>query len=244
MTVKTDVKGGVATVTLFRPEKGNALDSATRDALAQAISEVSSDPSVRAVVLCGAGKHFCTGGDLDALRGLDYAGALARQEGNHVVLRAMYDCPKPLIAGVDGVAAGAGVGLALACDVVVMSERSKLSLGFLKLGLVPDWNVAAALSDRVGIARARRMVLEAATINGAAAADMGLCDHLASGATAVELATGLAAQFAGLPPRAVMRAKSAFRQFPLDRAAALSLEAEMQAESLTDQEFRDALAAM
>ncbi|HMC72131.1 MAG TPA: enoyl-CoA hydratase/isomerase family protein, partial [Mycobacteriales bacterium] len=163
--------GAVLTITLDRPDVHNALDWKTRDALVAALDDASADLGVRAVVLTGAGERaFCTGADLRVPMPAPAkpAGAPERAQGDVArgiatgwqrVITAVLDCEKVVIAAVNGTAAGAGMHLALACDVVVMAETAKLVPVFVRRGIAPDAGGAYLLTRLVGPHAAKRLYL-------------------------------------------------------------------------------------
>lgn len=176
MAVTYEVSEGIATLTLNRPERLNAFnDELVRGALA-AIDQAGADPAVKALVLTGNGRGFCAGADL--------AGGLAPTgEGVNAAMRDLYNplilaidaFPKPTVAAINGVAAGAGVGLALACDIAVAARSASFVLTFgPQLGLVPDLGVTWFLPRAIGRARARALALLGDKLPAATAAEWGL----------------------------------------------------------------------
>ena len=139
-----EVKDAVATLTLNRPERLNALGDTLREDFHDAVLRASADPEVRVMIVTGAGKGFCSGGDVKAMNEAKEARA-ERPVLDKVaplrdrVLLAMRDAPQPIIAAVNGAAAGAGMNLALACDIRIASTAAKFSQAFVKRGLHPDW---------------------------------------------------------------------------------------------------------
>src|SRR3954449_10651166 len=182
--------GAVLTITLNRPDVHNALDWKTREALVAALEDASADLAVRAVVLTGAGERaFCTGADLrvpmpappkpdgapDRAQG-DVARGIAT--GWQRVVTAVLDCEKPVIAAVNGTAAGAGMHLALACDVIVMSESAKLVPVFVRRGIAPDAAGAYLLTRLAGPQVAKRLYLFGDDVSAAEAQQLGLVGHV------------------------------------------------------------------
>lgn len=170
MTVIVTEEGGVALLTLSRPEAMNALDGATRRVLLAALRGTAQ---ARCVVLTGAGRGFCSGQDLtEAGASLDASRVL--EEEYVPILRALHDHPAPVIAAVNGVAAGAGASLALACDLVVAVEGASFSMAFARLGLIPDAGGTWLLPRHVGLARAMGLALLAEPVPARRAAEWGL----------------------------------------------------------------------
>jgi 2-(1,2-epoxy-1,2-dihydrophenyl)acetyl-CoA isomerase len=153
--------GPIATILLNRPEKLNALNEAEQHGLAEAIATVAHEPSVRVTIITGAGRGFCAGGDIETLSDLktNHHTATLRsllEAGNNLV-HAIRRLPMPVLASVNGPAAGAGMSLALACDMRIASDRATFVQAFLKIGLHPDWGGAYFLPRHVGIGRAMEM---------------------------------------------------------------------------------------
>jgi enoyl-CoA hydratase/carnithine racemase len=164
--------GGILRLTLDRPDKLNAVDTPLLDQLAASFDDAAGDCSVRAVLLTGAGRAFCSGGDL---RGGDTRGAA--QAANDVV-RAIAALPKPVVAGVHGPAVGFGCPLALACDLVVAARSAFFQVSFSQIGLMPDGGASVLLPAAIGRARAARMALTAEKISAATAFEWGMISHV------------------------------------------------------------------
>ena len=205
-TIRVEQADGVATVTLNRPDSLNALNAAMRAELLGAFKALGRDEAVRAVVLTGAGRGFCSGADLRGGAGEREFRRVLTTEYNPLV-RAIRDLPKPVIAAVNGVAAGAGVSLALACDLVYAAEDARFIQAFVRIGLVPDSGSTRTLVRALGRHRAAQLIFSGDPLSAAEARDAGLvaaivpADLLA--ATVREAAAGLAAA----PTRALALAK-------------------------------------
>jgi 2-(1,2-epoxy-1,2-dihydrophenyl)acetyl-CoA isomerase len=192
--------GGTVVLTLNNPARRNALSLPLRAALAAALERLEGDRTVRAIVLTGAGGHFSSGGDIGGMDVRDLAAGRDRFRLNHRLVRLMIKGSKPLIAAVEGWAAGAGVGLALCCDTIVASSEARFVLSFGKVGLIPDFGSLHTLPLRVGQGRARQMMLYGETVDAAAALAMGLVDRMVPPGTALAAAVERAALFAGTAP--------------------------------------------
>jgi 2-(1,2-epoxy-1,2-dihydrophenyl)acetyl-CoA isomerase len=191
----TEVATGVAILTLNRPDALNALNAQLRRELLAAVKAAARDDATRAVVLTGAGRGFCSGADLrGGSEERDFRAVLTAEY--NPLIEAIRDLPKPVVAAVNGVAAGAGVSLALAADVVVASEDARLVPAFNRIGLVPDSGLARVLVRNVGRHRAFEILMGERQLGADDARDLGLvaavvpADRLA--ATARELAQRLA----------------------------------------------------
>lgn len=229
-TILSTREGDLAVIVLNRPDRLNAFDEEMHLALRAAL-EAAAD--ARAVLLTGAGRGFCAGQDLsrrnpDGPGGPPDLGATLRDFYNPLV-RQIRDLPVPVVCAVNGVAAGAGVSLALACDIVLAAESAKFVLSFAAVGLVPDAGATWALARRIGEARARALALTGAPLGAAEAADWGLIWKAVPGNALRAEATALAQRLASGPTVGLgltKRALQAAGQNDLD--AQLDLEAEYQ----------------
>jgi len=170
--ISVERDGAVLRLRLDRPEKLNAVDTPMLDELSARLGDAAADGSVRAVLLTGAGKAFCSGGDLT---GGDTQGAA---DAANRVVRAITALPKPVIAGVHGAAVGFGCALALACDLVVAAPSAYFQLAFSRVGLMPDGGTSALLPGLIGRVRATRMAMTAERISAATAFDWGMISYL------------------------------------------------------------------
>ncbi len=175
--------GPVATLLLNRPEKLNALDEGMREGLSAALSTLAHDPVLRVGIITGAGRAFCAGGDIDRMRELKetHQSATFRRyiEAGHELVRKIRRLPKLVVACVNGPAAGAGMNLALACDLRIASESATFTQAFLRIGLHPDWGGTFLLPRLIGIGRAIEMFILGEPLNAAEAHRLGLVNFLA-----------------------------------------------------------------
>jgi enoyl-CoA hydratase len=170
--ISVELDGTVLQIRLDRPEKLNAVDTPMLDELSAHIGGAEADESVRAVLLTGAGRGFCSGGDLT---GGDTAGAA---EAANRVVRSITSLPKPVVAGVHGGAVGFGCALALSCDLVVGAPSAYFQLAFARVGLMPDGGASALLPGLIGRARTSRMAMTAERVSAATAFEWGMISHL------------------------------------------------------------------
>ena len=205
---------GVATLTMNRPEARNALTGEMQAGLAEAIPRLAADPSVRLVVLTGAGGAFCAGGDV---KGFAAATSRAPSEGGGFnmearihglrtgmeVCRWLHDMPKPTLAVIPGPAAGAGLSLALACDLRISAEDAKLTTAFSKVGLAGDYGGTYFLTHLVGAAKARELYFTADVISGAEALKLGIVNRAVPRENLAQAAADWARYLAGLPTVAI-----------------------------------------
>jgi 2-(1,2-epoxy-1,2-dihydrophenyl)acetyl-CoA isomerase len=224
---------GVATLTLNRPESMNSLSVDLKLALRSALEEAAADPAVRAVVLTGAGRGFCVGQDLREhvalLESADPAPLSTVTEHYNPIVLALTQMPKPVIAAVNGMAAGAGAGLAYACDFRIAANTAGFLIAFANVGLALDSGVAWTLPRLIGSARATALCLLAEPITAQAALEMGMVnavvepEHLAAAAheLAARLAAGPTAAYAAIKAGIAYAATS-------DLPSALAEEARLQ----------------
>jgi 2-(1,2-epoxy-1,2-dihydrophenyl)acetyl-CoA isomerase len=237
--------GAVLLLTLNRPETLNSLTPELLVALGRALHEDAAEPSVRAVVITGAGRGFCSGQDLAELPA--HAGGIdvrARLTSDYLpVIRAMATLEKPVIAAVNGVAAGAGLALALGCDLRVAAETATFVQAFVRRGLVPDAGATYLLPRVVGLGRALELSLLGDPVSAADAERMGLVNRVVPDAELMPAALEMAARLAA-GPRAVGLTKLLLRQ-SLDRTLAeqCAREADAQAEAVSTEDFAEGLAA-
>ncbi|HNR31217.1 MAG TPA: enoyl-CoA hydratase-related protein [Candidatus Hydrogenedentes bacterium] len=190
----------IAIITLNRPESYNAFDRPTIQALADALARVVTDDAVEAVILTGAGKAFCAGGNLKAILGLPEgprAGFHAMAPVFHLAITEMRRTPKPVIAAINGVAAGGGFSLALAADFRVMARSATLRCAYAAAGLCPDGGGTFTLPRLVGAAKALEIMALDETITAARALELGLITRIAEDDRVLEEAKALAGDLAG-----------------------------------------------
>jgi enoyl-CoA hydratase/carnithine racemase len=198
-----------------------------REALLAATDRIEEDRTIRAVVITGAGGHFCAGGDITAMNQRDVAASRDRFRFGHRMVRAVMASQKPYLAAVEGWAVGAGLGMALICDTVIASEAAGFGAGFGKIGLIPDWGLLHTLPRRIGEAKARQMLLYCETLRAAEAQAIGLVDHLAPAGGALEAALTRAEALANIAPQSIAMVKSYYLQ-----GLAETLEWERNAQAL------------
>lgn len=210
-------EGAVLVLSNNDPATRNALSPKFYAALTQALADAASDATVGAVVLTGEGGHFCSGGNLNQLakrRELPVEERRARLEGLHGLVRAVRDCPKPVIAAVEGAAAGAGLSLALACDMLVAAKNAVFSVAYVKVGLTPDGGATAFLAEFVSRQVLTELCLTGERLSGERMAQLGPVNRLAEPGDALAQALVLARQIAAGPDQAMARIKHLCRQAP------------------------------
>ncbi|GAA0363254.1 enoyl-CoA hydratase-related protein [Actinoallomurus spadix] len=231
-SVLYDLADGVATIGLNRPDAMNSLTTETKEALRAAVERARDDSAVRAVILTGSGRAFSAGQDLrehaanlEAGRGL--AGAIAGHY-NPIVL-ALAAMPKPVIAAINGVAAGAGLSFALACDLRIASEKASFATAFTRIGLAPDSGLSWTLQRLVGRAKATELLLLAEPLRAPEALELGLVNRVVPADRLDAEARELARRLAAGPTVAYGAVKAALDHAATsDLAGALAKEAELQ----------------
>lgn len=241
--VLTETRDSIRIVTLNRPEVRNAIDLPLRIALAEALEAADADPTVRAVVLTGAGGSFCSGGDVSTMERQPREKTVPRAQAAQRVVRALWAMPKPVVAAVEGPAYGAGTALALACDRVVSSSEATYSTAFTGVGLAGDMGIFASLPARVGTARARQMLMLPRPVGGREARELGLVDAMVDPGSALESALADAARLAAGPPQALGVIKAMLSGEPRPPLEVLDLEVENQASLFDTDDFAEGVAA-
>ena len=236
---------GIATITLNRPDVLNALNDALMRAFGEALARAAADEAVRAVLVTGAGRGFSSGADLASVPpcpSLDL-GELLR-ERYHPVILAMRSMPKAVICAVNGPAAGAGMSIALAGDIVLAARSASFVQAFARIGLVPDAGSTWLLPRCTGDARARALALLAEPIDAAAAERFGLVWKVFDDGELLPQARLLAARLAGQPPRSIALIKRALNESAANGLPAqLELEATLQREAGRTADFAEGVAA-
>jgi 2-(1,2-epoxy-1,2-dihydrophenyl)acetyl-CoA isomerase len=211
MTVELTIDGAVAKVVLNRPEKLNALTVEMRERLGEYFTRLRFDDAVRAIIVTGAGRGFCSGADVDRMGGHDLRGDRERmQQGAHGYLRTLHAIEKPVIAAVRGPAVGIGWSIALACDLIVASKTARFSQIFKRIGLAPDGGAIWFLTRRLGMPKAKELVFSARFVEAEEALALGLVNEVVEDDALMARAEALAAELAEGPTFALGLAKKLF----------------------------------
>lgn len=197
--VGIDLDGAVAVITMRNPARRNALSEKMRFQLLGAFQHLFANDDCRAIVLTGAEGHFCGGGDINEMESRPFAVSRMRMAVGTDLARLMMTGPKPVVAAVDGAAAGAGVSLAAACDFVLASPEARFTCAFIKVGLLPDCGGLYSIPRRVGMAKARELFGLGEMIDAQEALRIGLANRL-SRKDLLEEAKDIARLYAALPP--------------------------------------------
>ena len=237
---------GVATITLNRPETRNALSDAILTGLMTALEQARDDATVRAVVLTGAGKGFCSGADLGMF------GTTIIPDTMHEYLVTRYEplmalmtgLPKPIVGAINGWAAGAGASLALACDLRLIADDGGMVQAFSNIGLIPDAGATWLLVRLVGYARAFELAAEGERVSAERCAELGLVNQVVPAATLLEAAQARAAKLATRPTLAVGLLKQAlYYALQHDLSSAIINEADVQRQTIMSADHREGVRA-
>ncbi len=248
MTVQIQRRGAAATIVLDRPDAMNAFDAQMTDDLRQALQEAAADSDVRVVVLTGSGRAFSSGADLKA--GFapgpdgrpDLGGALRTRF--HPIIHAIREMPKPVVAAVNGAAAGIGCSVALSCDLILAAESSYFLLAFVNVGLVPDGGSSFLIPERAGFARAAEMAMLGERIGAEKALEWGLINRVVTDSELTTEAQALADRLAAGPTGAYAGMKRQLNAWQFSRMAEqLELEATIQQEMVGTSDFGEGVMA-
>jgi len=226
------IDGNVAVLTLNAPERRNALSTAMRVELLAQLKALNEDDTVRALVLTGAGGHFCAGGDVSEMAApgqpRDTIAGGRRLAILHDCIRQLVGGAKPVVAAVEGVAFGAGISFALACDWVVAAQDARFGAAFGKVGLMADCGLLWTLPRRVGEPAARDLLLTARVLDAAAAKAMGMLDEVVPPGQALDAAMKKCAQYAAVAPLSIAGTKAVLARAPASLNDLLAMEADLQ----------------
>jgi 2-(1,2-epoxy-1,2-dihydrophenyl)acetyl-CoA isomerase len=232
--IKVEIEEHIGTLTLNRPERLNALGAGMRERIYGALVELAENPDVRVVVITGAGRAFCSGGDVKEMNERVQSGQAARpaveiQPIREKILATLRTMPKPVIASVNGPAAGAGFNLALGCDMRIASDRANFSQAFVRRGLHPDWGGTWFLTRMLGTARACELIFSGDTVSAKQAAEWGLVNRVVPHDELAAETRHMARRLAEGPPIVIAMAKRGiYRSTDADLASALEYEAYAQ----------------
>ena len=246
-TILYEVKDNIAVITLNRPDVGNAMIPDSYREIRQAFETAGNDAEVRAILITGAGRFFSAGGDINRFKNLIESKEYLREENimaaGQMALAAKL-CPKPIVAMINGAAAGAGCCLALACDFRVMTAKSKLSMAFIKLGLSGDTGAMYHLEKLVGVAKAAELMMTGDIIAGEEAYRLGLTNVLAGDEQLAEEAFALARKLAQGATAGITKQKQLIKEFfYADFENYIKKEAQFMADSSRTDDFAIAVDA-
>jgi len=249
--VELKIEDAVAVVTLNRPEVRNAINDAMRSEFVAVLESVAKDDGVRAVVLTGQGKAFCAGGDIAGMKQRLSAPAgevgfngWRRQGQVHRSVGLLHGMPKPVIAAVNGAAAGLGCDMALACDFIVASDEAMFTMSFVKRGLVSDGGGMYFLPRRVGLPKAKELIFTGRNVDAKEALAIGLADRVTAAATLLADAAAWGRELTQGSAVSIAFSKSILdRTFESSEEQVFALGREAQGICYTSQQHRDAVEA-
>lgn len=239
-------KGSVAIIKLCNPDKMNALTNEMIADLFAITDKIRSSDHVRAAVVTGEGRAFCAGGDLEELETC-YGGPVGfarHMDGVSRMIAALAELPIPVIAAVNGAAVGAGMNIALACDMIIAAENAKFSEIFTNIGLVPDLGGTFFLPRLIGMQKAKELIFTAKTLLAQEAYELGFVNQVVAKEALLDTALAMAERFANGPTNAYALAKKMVnKSFEMDLKTALDYEGMMQSISGSSEDFKEGLAA-
>jgi enoyl-CoA hydratase/carnithine racemase len=249
--IEIELKSGIAILRLNRPEKRNAMSDEMRAELVAALRTAAADDAVRALVITGAGKGFCAGGDiagmqhrLEAPVGQAGFSGWKRQLGVHHAVAMLHRLPKPTLAAVNGAAAGLGADLALACDFVVASSAASFAWSYVHRGLIPDGGGLYFLPRRVGLSRAKELIFSGRAVDANEALTLGIADRLSAPDNLLAETCAWAAEIGAGSATAIALGKSILDQsFELTAEQVFDQGSQAQAVCYTSDEHRSAVNA-
>lgn len=241
--------GAVATIRLNNPDRLNALAPTLTAELLQTLQEFRDDPGVRAIVLTGEGRGFSAGADLSSLQEPYLKGerpklSLFLKEGYNKLIPLLVDTPKPVIAAINGVVAGAGMSLALAADIRIASEAASFSSAFVRIGLIPDAGSCYLLPRTVGVAKALEIALLSEKVDAHTALEIGLVTRVVPAESLMDEAHSLASKLADMPTQAIALTKRIFQDASrMTLAETMDREAEVQDEAAATEDHLEGVMA-
>lgn len=238
------VENNIATITMNRPKSLNSMNDALIDGLHTAITKAAADAEVRAIVLTGNGKAFCAGGDLSYLNGLE--GVAAKKDfiakvGD--VAKRLTTIPKPVIAYINGVTAGAGVNLMLACDLVYASAKARFGESFAKVGLIPDCGGLYFLPKAIGVLKAKELMFTGDLIDAATAKELGMLNDVYEDEELKDKVYAMAARLAASAPLSISLTKKYLNDHDLTLDEVLAIEETTQALLMGTDDCKEGIAA-
>jgi enoyl-CoA hydratase/carnithine racemase len=249
--IELQLHSGIATLTLNRPDKRNAMSDAMRTEFIDALESVTADKAIRALVLTGAGKAFCAGGDIAGMQKRMNAPAgevgfngWHRQQRVHHTQSLLHTCPKPVIAAVNGAASGLGADTALACDFIIASEWASFAWSYIQRGIVPDGGGMYFLPRRVGLSRAKQLIFTGRKVLVDEALALGIVDRKTSSETLLDDAQAWALELSQASSTALALTKTILNQsFELRAHDVFAQGSQAQGICYTSSEHRAAVEA-
>jgi enoyl-CoA hydratase/carnithine racemase len=249
--IELQVSQGIATLTLNRPDKRNAMSDGMRGEFIHALERITADKAIRALVLTGAGKGFCAGGDISGMQQRMNAPAgdvgfngWHRQQRVHHAQSLLHTCPKPVIAAVNGAASGLGADTALACDFIIASEWANFTWSYIHRGIIPDGGGMYFLPRRVGLSMAKQLIFTGRKVDVNEALTLGIVDRLVSADTLLDEARSWAVDLSSASSTALALSKTILNQtFELTSHDVFAQGSQAQGICYTSSEHRAAVEA-
>jgi enoyl-CoA hydratase/carnithine racemase len=249
--IELQIDGGIATLLLNRPDKRNAFTDAMRTDYIDTLEQIAQDDTIRALIITGAGKGFCAGGDVAGMekRMQAPAGEVAmngwrRQQRVHHAVHLLHSMPKPTIAAVNGAAAGLGADLAMSCDFVMASEAASFAWSYILRGLIPDGGGLHFLPRRVGLSRAKELIFSGRRIDAGEALRLGIADRVSTPAALLSDAHAWASELSRGSAAALALGKALLnRSYEMSADEMLSQGSQAQAVCYSTSEHRDSVRA-
>jgi 2-(1,2-epoxy-1,2-dihydrophenyl)acetyl-CoA isomerase len=241
--VIVQTQGAVTILKFSDPPKRNALSMLLREKLGHALRDALHDDQCRVIVLTGDGGHFSSGGDISGFDGVNSINGRHRMQKTHEMVRLIMNSEKPIIAAVEGHAAGAGMCVAADCDIVVASTDAKFTCSFNKIGLLPDLGGLWSIPARMGLGRAKMMMLTGRTLDATSACAQGLVEELCPPGQALATAIQLAEEIAQFAPLTHGMTKAALARGAMSVDELLTLEVDLQGLMFGTEDFQEGRAA-
>jgi enoyl-CoA hydratase/carnithine racemase len=250
-SILLDASGPIAVLTLNRPAARNAIDDDMRTELIAALDHVSRNDAIRALVITGAGKGFCSGGDVKSMQarlsvppGEVALNGWRRQQRTHHAISMLHALPKPTIAAVNGAATGLGCDVALCCDFIIAAHTARFAMTYILRGLIPDGGGMYFLPRRVGLSRAKELIFSGRTVEPEEALRLGMIDRVTSAETLLADAREWAAQLSHGAPAALALSKNILDQtYELTAEQVFGMGSQAQAICYSSKEHQDSVAA-
>lgn len=242
-TILIEKKDGIAKITLNMPDQLNAMDLVMREELKEEFFSYHTDDEVKVVLITGAGRAFCAGGDVKTMEGMTSPAGRDRLKNLQKLIKYMVELEKPIISAVNGPATGSGFHVAIASDILYASEKAKFAESFVRLGLVPDFGGFYFLPLRVGVPKAKELMLTGRVFDAQEAKEMGLLNKLIPHESLMDEAMALAEKFAKGPGRSYAMIKSALNNWPASLLSLLEIEANMQAICFETRDLKEGVKA-
>lgn len=238
-TISIEEWGTIRAVRLERPDRLNPLDLVMREELHDVMQALSADPAVRVVMLTGSGRAFCAGGDLGTMEGVTAPQGRDRLLRLGRLVRIMVGMPQPIVAAVNGTATGAGLALVLCSDLAIASETARFGAAQVKVGLVPDMGLLHLLPLRIGMARAKEMMMTGDLLDATTALQWGLVNEVVPPEELVDRTLAMCQRLAEGPPMVLSMIKEALSRWPMGLETLLEMEAHLQAVCFPSEDFNE-----